>query len=54
MPEIKFMTIHSVIESLKLKFTSGNSIPVERATITEEEFLIILATLEDKGVYYES
>lgn len=36
----------SAIESLRLKFTSGNSTPVERATITRAEFDAIAALLQ--------
>lgn len=35
------MDIHKVIKSLKLKFTSGNKIQVERNTIIYNEFKII-------------
>lgn len=33
----------AVIESLRLKFTSGNSVPVDRAIITRAEFDAIAA-----------
>lgn len=33
----------AAIESLRLKFTSGNSVPVDRATITRAEFEAIAA-----------
>jgi hypothetical protein len=39
------MTLKEALESLKLKFTSGNEIEVERATITREEFNAILKAL---------
>ena len=35
------------LNSLKLKFESGNEIPVERATITKEEYEAILNLLVD-------
>lgn len=39
------MTLEQVCNSLRLKFTSGNSIPVERATITRKEWETIDAHL---------
>lgn len=45
-----FMNIEDVIKSLNLKFTSGNTVPVERATITKEEWLIIKNTLNIKEI----
>lgn len=36
------MTLDEALESLKLKFTSGNEIEVERATITREEYEAIM------------
>lgn len=32
------MEYRKALEQLRLKFTSGNSVPVERASITREEF----------------
>ena len=34
-----------VIKELNLRFTSGNSVPVERATIKRDEWEIILKSL---------
>lgn len=39
------MTYQQALERLKLKFTSGNSIPVERASITLEEFEALTASV---------
>lgn len=42
-----------VLEVLKQKFTSGNQHPVERATITREEYnqlLILIAELKIEGI----
>ena len=41
------MNINTVIESLKLRLTSGNSVPVESTRITKEEFDIILDYIEE-------
>ena len=41
------MNINTVIESLKLRLTSGNSVPVESTRITKEEFGIILEYIEE-------
>lgn len=41
------MNISVVIESLKLRLTSGNNIPVESTRITKEEFDIILDYIEE-------
>ena len=41
------LTIEQVIEGLKLKFTSSNSIPVTRATITKEEWDLIYEYLTE-------
>lgn len=35
------MTLLDVVNSLNNRFTSGNDIPVERATITEEQWEIL-------------
>lgn len=40
------MTFEEAIESLTLKFTSGNDIEVERATILRKEWKAILTELE--------
>jgi hypothetical protein len=40
------MDIKEAIESLTLKFTSGNEIPVDRATILREEWEVIKAELD--------
>ena len=40
------MTLKEAMDSLKLKFSSGNNIPVKRATITREEFEPIRLALE--------
>lgn len=40
------MDVREALESLKLKFTSGNDITVERTTITAEEFEPICRHLE--------
>lgn len=32
------MNIEKVIDNLELKFTSGNSVPIDRAAITREEW----------------
>jgi hypothetical protein len=36
------MKLSEVLESLRLKFTSGNAVPVERAFILKEEYEVIL------------
>lgn len=36
------MTIQSLIETFNLRFTSGNSTPVERTHITKEEFDLLM------------
>ena len=41
------MNINVVIESLKLRLASGNSVPAESARITKEEFDIILDYIEE-------
>lgn len=41
------MTLKEAYINLKLKFTSGNDIPVERATITREEWEAIKQKLEN-------
>lgn len=38
----------NIIEQLKLKFTSGNDIPIERSTITADEFSQLLRWAEEK------
>lgn len=40
------MIFSEALKSLKLKFTSGNEIPVERAQITREEFESLLNELD--------
>ena len=35
------MTLEEVFRSLELKFSSGNDVPVERATITRDEYDVI-------------
>ena len=42
------MTIEEAIESVKLKFTSGNNIEVKRAMITNEEWEIIDNNLKQR------
>lgn len=37
--------LEAVIKELNLRFTSGNSVPVERATIKRDEWEIILKSL---------
>lgn len=44
------MDFNKAYETLELKFTSGNSIPVERNTITREEWDAIKEQIE----YYEA
>lgn len=39
------MILEQALESLRLKFTSGNSIPVERASVTHAEYEAIHKTL---------
>lgn len=41
------MTPKEALQSLELKFTSGNSIPVERTVITREEYEALLSILEE-------
>lgn len=41
------MNINTVIESLKLRLASGNTVPVESTRITKEEFDIILDYIEE-------
>ena len=41
------MYIHEAMQNLKEKFTSGNSIPVERNTILREEYEVILEFYND-------
>lgn len=41
------MTLEQALESLRLKFTSGNSVPVNRAPITREEYETILAHIKE-------
>ena len=40
------MTAHEAIVNLNLKFSSGNDIPIRRATITIGEWTAILPILE--------
>lgn len=40
------METQEVIDKLKLKFSSGNDIPVSRATLTLDEWDVILKSLE--------
>ena len=40
------MTFDEMYQNMELKFTSGNAIPVERATITREEWEMIKGELE--------
>lgn len=47
MKEIPVLNIEKVLELMKLKFTSGNSMPVERTTITLEEWRVVEQMLED-------
>lgn len=44
------MTLRQAIESLRLKFTSRNSVPVDRATVTREEFDAINAAIKSRDV----
>ena len=39
------MNIEKVIDNLELKFTSGNSVPIDRAAITREEWEVIKSVL---------
>ena len=39
-------TLESVIQAVKLRFKSGNSIPVERAAIKASEWDVILKSLK--------
>ena len=41
------LTLSEALSALTLKFKSGNSVPVDRATITKEELNIIAITLAD-------
>lgn len=41
----KQMTLEQAIQNIRAKFTSGNSVPVERATITATEWAAIDAHL---------
>lgn len=41
----KERTIQQIIETMKQRFTSGNSIPVERAAIKADEWKIVLQAL---------
>ena len=41
------MTLEEALESLALKFTSGNDVPVSRAPITREEYDAILAHIKE-------
>lgn len=50
------MTIEEVIKNLDMCFTSGNEIPVSRATIKREEWEVIkkrLKELEELEIYEE-
>ena len=50
------MEFKDAIESLNLKFTSGNKIPVERTTIVNEEWQVIkkeLKRLQEIEFIYE-
>lgn len=40
------MQTREALEALRLKFTSSNDVPVERATITREEFEAIHRCIE--------
>ena len=42
------MTLKEAVENLKLKFTSGNDIEIERATILRKEWDIIYPVLKKK------
>jgi hypothetical protein len=44
------MNFNKALETLESKFTSGNSISVERATITRAEWDAIYPILKDKKV----
>ena len=44
------ITLHDALDSLALKFKSGNSVPVDRATITKEEISVIADKLFDLQV----
>lgn len=39
------MTLEQVLRNIRAKFTSGNSVPVERAVITAEEWVLVDAYL---------
>lgn len=39
-------TTAEVLADMKLRFTSGNSIPVERAMITATEFQVLLTEIQ--------
>ena len=41
------MTADEALKSLKLKFESGNNVPVERATITREEYEPIMSVVTE-------
>ena len=43
--EEEITTIKKLIETIDLKFTSGNEIPVKRASITHEEWVKIKSEL---------
>lgn len=45
--------VQKVMERLNNRFTSGNSIPVERAVITAEEWEIIELSLRYSELVYE-
>ena len=40
------MNLDDALESLRLKFTSANSVPVNRAPISRDEYEAILAAVE--------
>lgn len=42
MTQSKEKTIQQILEDMKLRFTSGNEIPVERAHIRADEWPIVL------------
>lgn len=42
-----------ILDRLRLKFTSGNGVPVERATITREEFEELEELIEGLQMYID-
>jgi lipoate-protein ligase A len=50
-PQRKPLTFADVMQTMRNRFTSGNGIPVERATIKPDEWGLVLAELSRRAVH---